>query len=78
MEPDMTNGIIITYQLEYGPVGSDERFPLSQNFTSLYGIVTGLLYSTEYEFRVSAFTRVGLGSYSTSVIFLTISKFLVV
>ena len=71
----MANGIIIAYQLEYNPPGGDQRFTSSQNFTTLSGTVTGLFPSTEYEFRVAAFTRVGRGSHSTIVRSFTTSKF---
>ena len=75
MEPSMENGMILTYRLEYGPVGGDQRFELSQNSTSLSTTVTGLSSSTEYEFRVAAFTRVGSGLYSNTVVSITTSKF---
>ena len=75
MGPSMENGMILTYQLEYGPVDDDRRFELSQNFTSLSATVTGLSSSTEYEFRVAAFTRVGSGPYSNTVVSITTSKF---
>ena len=75
MEPSMENGIIIVYRLEYGPVGGDQRFGLSQNLTSLFATVAGLSPSTEYEFRVAAFTRVGSGPYSNIVTSITTSKF---
>ena len=76
----MANGIIIAYQLEYDPAGGNQRFTSSQNFTALSGtvtvLVTGLFPSTEYEFRVAAFTRVGCGPYPTIVRSFTTSKFL--
>ena len=75
LEPDMANGIITAYQLEYRPVGGDQQFTISQNFTLLIGTVTGLSASTEYEFRVAAFTRVGPGPYSMTVVSFTTSKF---
>ena len=75
MEPSMENGIITVYQLEYGPVGGDQRFEFSQNFTSLFATVAGLSPSTDYEFRVAAFTRVGSGLYSNIVTSITTSKF---
>ena len=74
MEPSMENGMILTYQLEYRPVGGDQRFTLS-NYTSLSTTVTDLFPSTEYEFRVAAFTRVGSGPYSNTVVSITTSKF---
>ena len=75
MEPSMENGMILTYQLEYGPVGDYQRFELSQNSTLLFATVTELSSSTEYEFRVAAFTRVGPGPYSNTVVSITTSKF---
>ena len=75
MEPSMENGIIIVYQLEYGTVGGDQRFKFSQNSTSLFATVAGLSPSTEYEFRVVAFTRVGSGPYSNIVTSTTSREF---
>ena len=73
--PSMENGMIIVYQLEYGPPGGDQQFGLSQNFTSLFATVAGLSPSTEYAFRVAAFTRVGPGPYSNTSTSITTSKF---
>ena len=74
MEPDMPNGVITRYQVEYRMAFSDDSF-VSQNATSLTYIVTGLSPFTEYEFRVAAATRVGLGPYSGVVATFTTGKF---
>ena len=78
MEPDMPNGVIARYQVEYRVAFSDDSF-VSQNATSLTNatsyIVTGLSPFTEYEFRVAAATRVGLGPYTGVVTTFTTGKF---
>ena len=59
----MPNGIITRYQVQYRLAVSDQLF-VSQNTTSLTYMVTGLFPFTEYEVRVAAATRVGLGLYT--------------
>jgi len=73
MEPDMSNGIIIAYQIEYRISNSDASF-MAENSSSLMYTVTGLMPSTGYQVRVAAFTRVGPGPYSM-VQALTTGKF---
>ena len=75
MEPDMSNGIITAYQLEYRISNSNASFT-PVNFNSLMYTVTGLMPSTGYQIRVAAFTRVGRGPYSMLVQALTTGKFL--
>ena len=74
MEPDVPNGVITRYQVESRMAFSDDSF-VSQNATSLTYIVTGLFPFTEYEFRVAAATRVGLGPYTGVVTTFTTGKF---
>ena len=74
MEPDMSNGMIIVYQLEYRISNSNTTF-MTVNSSALMYTVTGLLSSTGYQVRVAAFTRVGQGPYSMLVQALTTGKF---
>ena len=74
MEPDMPNGIITRYQVEYRAAFTDQLF-VSQNTTSLTYTVTGLSPFTEYEVRVAAATRVGLGPVTDVVSIFTTGKF---
>ena len=74
MEPDVTNGIIISYQIEYRIASSNQSYD-SQNTTSLNYTVTGLSSNAEYEFRVAAATRVGFGDPTDSIFHFTTSKF---
>ena len=70
----MPNGIITSYQVQYRVAFSNQSF-VSQNTTSLIYMVTGLSPFTEYEFRVAAATRVGLGPYTSVVTIFTAGKF---
>ena len=75
MEPNMSNGIIISYQLEYKIVDSDDSF-VSVNSTSLMYTVTGSTPRTGYQFfRVAAYTRVGRGPYSSILVLALTGKF---
>ena len=73
MEPNMPNGIITRYQVEYRLTFSDQSFA-SQNTTSLTYTVTGLSPFTEYDVRVAAATRVGLGPVTDVVSIFTTGK----
>ena len=64
MEPNVSNGIITIYQIQYGLAGGGDQQLVLQNVTSLSYTVTGLMSNTPYRFRVAAATRVGLGSYT--------------
>ena len=75
MEPNVTNGIIINYQIQYRVAFTDQQYNSSQNITSLNYTVTGLSSNTEYEFRVVAATRVGFGDPTSSIFKFTASKF---
>ena len=74
MEPNVPNGIIINYQIEYRVASSTQSYD-SQNTTSLNYTVAGLSSNTEYEFRVAAATRVGFGDPTDSIFNFTASKF---
>ena len=74
MEPDIHNGIITRYQVEYRLAFTDQSFA-SQNTTLLIYMVTGLSPFAEYEVRVAAATRVGLGPYTDVVNIFTTGKF---
>ena len=70
--PQMSNGIITHYQVQYRR--SDSSSSSSNTFTSLSTTnviltytVTGLTSDTEYVFRVRAFTVVGHGPSSNEV-----------
>ena len=75
MEPNITNGIITRYQVEYRVISTDQTSIVLQNTTSLTYMVTGLSAYTEYSFRVAAATRTGLGPYTEFVSTLTTGKF---
>ena len=75
MEPDMSNGVITRYQVEYRVASTDQSSILLQNFTLSTGTVTGLSPYTEYIFRVAAATRVGLGNYTAFITNYTTGKF---
>ena len=70
MIPDLSDGDIIEYHVEYRP-----KLPCSKRTKSLSNMVTGLLPDTEYEFRVAAVTAGGYGPYSDTVCYSTTSKF---
>ena len=76
MEPDMPNGIIMDYHLQYRRANSGSRyyvlFPINDQLTRM---VTGLSPSTEYEFRVAATTVVGRGNYTSVITATTLSEF---
>ena len=70
MPPDPPNGIITQYQVQYRIANSDDSFgnnEVNTLSTDLNYTVTGLTTSTEYEFRVRAFTLVGRGPSSNVV-----------
>ena len=73
MEPDVPNGMITRYEVQYRMAFTDQSFA-SQNATSLIYIVTGLSPFNEYEVRVAAATRVGLGPYTSIVNIFTAGK----
>ena len=66
MEPDMPNGVITRYQIEIRASFTNQSL-VSQNTTSLTYTVTGLSPYTQYDFRVAAATRVGLGPYTSTI-----------
>ena len=76
MEPDMPNGIIMNYHLQYRIANSGSRyyilFPIDDQLTRM---VTGLSPTTEYEFRVAATTIVGRGNYTSVITAATLSEF---
>ena len=76
MEPDMPNGIIMDYHLQYRIANSGSRyyilFPIDDQLTRM---VTGLSPTTEYEFRVAATTIVGRGNYTSVITATTLSEF---
>ena len=74
MDPDMPNGVITRYQVEYRAAFTNQPF-VSLNATSLTYMVTGLSPFTVYDFRVAAATRVGLGPYTDVVTIFTTGKF---
>ena len=68
MSPEMPNGIITQYQLQYRRSDSGSGFTsLNITIDTLTYTVTGLSSDTEYVFRVRAFTVVGHGP-SSSII----------
>jgi len=73
MTPDPANGIITNYQLEYRST-ADSPFTILVNSTELTRIATGLSPQTGYEFRVAAYTRVGIGPYTNAIRATTTSK----
>ena len=74
MEPDMSNGMINAYQLEYRVANGGSSFTAVNSSLLMYTVI-GLTPSTRYEVRVAAFTRVGRGPYSMLVQPLTTGKF---
>ena len=58
MEPNLTNGVITRYQVQYRLCSATSYSPRNVNTLTQY-TVTGLEIDTEYCFRVRAFTRVG-------------------
>ena len=68
MPPDIPNGIITQYQLQYRRSDSSTNI-ISLNVTNdtLTYTVTGLSSNTEYVFTVRAFTVVGHGNASNEV-----------
>jgi len=73
MTPDPANGIITNYQLEYRSTPNSPFITLV-NSTELTYRVTGLSPQTGYEFRVAAYTRVGMGPYTNTIQATTTSK----
>ena len=67
MPPEMPNGIITQYQMEYRSVNSSDFISLNISNSILTYTVTGLTSNTEYVFRVRAFTVVGHGPPSNEV-----------
>ena len=74
--PDMPNGIIMDYHLQYRRANSSSLYyillPIDDQLTRT---VTGLSPSTEYDFRVAATTIVGRGLYTGLVTNITLGKF---
>ena len=71
MPPDPPNGIITQYQVQYRK-SDDSSDSFANNevntmSTDLTYTVTGLMTSTEYRFRVRAFTVVGRGDRSNII-----------
>lgn len=76
MQPDMSNGIVTIYQVEYRQeFASDQSSVLLRNTTLLTYTVTGLSPFTEYRFRVAAFTRARIGNYTPFINNFTTGKF---
>ena len=67
MPPEVPNGIITQYQMEYSSGNSSDFISLNINNSILTYAVTGLTSNTEYVFRVRAFTIVGHGPPSNEV-----------
>ena len=69
MSPDMPNGIIVNYRVQYRR--SDSSSPnynsIDTNTNDLTYTVTGLSTNTEYNFRVRADTAVGCSDPSNNV-----------
>ena len=61
MPPDMPNGIITQYQIQYRRTSSGSSFGNNQVTTDLTDIVTGVMTGTAYDFIIRAFTVVGRG-----------------
>ena len=76
MPPDIPNGIIIDYHLQYRRANSSSLYyillPIDNQLTRT---VTGLSPSTDYDFRVAATTVVGRGFYTDLVTNRTLGKF---
>ena len=68
MPPEIPNGVITQYQLQYRRSDSSSDF-ISLNVTKadLTYAVTGLISDTEYVFRIRAFTVVGHGPSSNVI-----------
>jgi len=64
--PSQPSGTITQYELQYQIV--ERKKVMKQATDGLTDIVTGLKKDTEYQFRVRAFTRVGAGPWSGTVI----------
>ena len=67
MEPNPTNGVITTYQVQYRRCSATSLYS-SRNVNTLTHTVTGLDVYAEYCFRVRAFTRVGGNSLAAPTI----------
>ena len=67
MPPEMPNGIITQYQMEYSSGNSSDFISLNISNSILTYAVTVLTSNTEYVFRVRAFTVVGHGPFSDEV-----------
>ena len=65
MPPDPPNGIITQYQVQYRITGGGSF--TNQMTTDLIDTITGLMTSTQYDFRVRASTVVGRGPPSNIV-----------
>ena len=70
MIPDMSNGNITGYELEFSPVVS-----YSQIHPTLTATVSGLSPGTKYQFRVAAVTAEGRQPFSDIIYHNTASKF---
>ena len=66
MQPNLPNGIITGYLVEYRITGSGVDFTAT-NITVTFLSIVGLMRTVEYRFRVSAFTEVGVGERSSVV-----------
>ena len=80
MAPDLPNGIITQYRVQYSISDRDNYNSIDTNTNDLTYTVTGLMSGTEYDFRVRADTVVGysdpsnvvtvfVGKYVTTVIY---------
>ena len=67
MPPEVLNGIIIQYQMEYRSGNSSDFISLNISNSILTYAFTVLTSNTEYVFRVRAFTVVGHGPSSNEV-----------
>ena len=59
------NGLITSYTITWTEVLTGEMYQLSTNSTGL--TLSGLLPYTTYDWRVAAWTSIGMGPFSTTV-----------
>ena len=71
MPPDTPNGIIIQYEVQY----SVNSTTLLVNFAdTLMGTVEGLSPVTLYTLQIRAYTRVGIGPFSSMITLMTLPE----
>ena len=66
MVPDMPNGIITGYSLQYRRTNLNYSTTVETNNTGFTYTITGLIPDSEYVFRVRAVTVVGTGPWSNA------------